>query len=424
MNKPLCITCTTLLAAFPLLNAHSQHHEGLKTDSSEVLTLPTALKLTLNRDPSIQLQLIRIEGMEGDLQTAASRPNPTLEAELENFLGTGAYNDLQGAEFTAGIGYTFERGDKRSKRTNVVEAEKAVFTQQLEHVTRKVLYRTRADYTATLIAQKRTALRMKELELAKQAESAVSQMVEAALAPEVERTRARFAVKQQAHALLLAQTAQSAAWTQLTSNWGRYDSPEQQVEDKIRLEDIPRFSSLLENLNQHPELRQFESLTTKAEADLELSKAESKADIDAFAGARYFNEESRDVALTFGVSIPWMIFNNNEGAILKNRSEIKSIQQEKAVLLRSFQNQLLQAHQNLTSALIEARSIQNHLLPEAEKTLFETEKGYENGLFTQLPVLEARKLLFELKENYLDALERYTGAQNDIWALTTEITQP
>ncbi len=80
--------------------------------------------------------------------------------------------------------------------------------------------------------------------------------------------------------------------------------------------------------------------------------------------------------------------------------------------------QLNRAYQALASAHAEALSVQKDLLPSAEQTLADTNAGYERGQYTQLAVLESREVLFEVREAYLDALQRYASAQATIEALT------
>lgn len=389
-------------------------------DALALITLEQSLILALKDHPALRLQESRLEAQQGTILTAGNRPNPILQAEVENILGSGPFQNTNSSEWTLGLTYTLERGNKRTLRKALSETENAVLLQQMGQWTRQLLFQTRSDFYALLIAQKRVEIRQEELVLAQQARDEIARMVSAARSSQVELTRAELQVQLQGHSLKQAEMEQSGAWNRLAANWGTYSSDRQLAMATIELKDAPDFQALLAKLPAHPSLEQFAQLTAQREASLRLEQSKSQADIDVFAGARYFHEGGGEAALTFGVEMPWMHFDKNQGGIRTAQAELKATRFEKELLLREMQNRLLSAHQALVQSRAEAISIEAQLIPAAVSTLKVTTDAYDQGRYSQMAVLEARKTIIELKEQYLHALEGYLSAHNQIWELTAE----
>ncbi|MCJ2185191.1 TolC family protein, partial [Novosphingobium sp. 1949] len=54
---------------------------------------------------------------------AGLRPNPTLETQVENLAGSGAYRGFDSAEMTLSLALPIERGGKRSARIALADAQ-------------------------------------------------------------------------------------------------------------------------------------------------------------------------------------------------------------------------------------------------------------------------------------------------------------
>lgn len=429
MKRIICISLSAIVgtavsAQPPIHQPQNPATETRHLQQSEdvAFSLQDALTRTMHEHPSLLMQLAKIKSKDGDQLLASAHPDAVIEAEVENFIGTGVFSGVDAAEASLGMSYTLERGNKRENRMNVVEAERAILKQQVQQVTRQLLYRTRSDYAKTVIASERLRLRGEELQLAKQTHQAVSQLVEAALSPELDRIRENLSVKQQEHALMLAKLELDAAWAQLATNWGAFDGDIElpySFQNSMQTEEPPELDQLLKLVDQHPEIQQFENLRNQNTAELELVQSEAIADLDLFAGARYFNEEGGDAALVLGASMPFINKDKIEGGKMIARSKSKLLQAERNEMLRQLKTRIVSSLHHMKIAHAESSNIQSDLLPRAVATMEEVRKGYEQGLYTQLQLLEARKVLFELKENYLDALERYQEAQNEMWELTS-----
>jgi outer membrane protein, heavy metal efflux system len=105
---------------------------AVHADNQTSLNLATALERTLLLSPRLQQFPYQQRALEAQKLQAGLPPNPQLQADLENVLGTGNSRGLSGAEFTLSLSQLIEMGDKRQKRVDLVDAKSSQLQQQFE----------------------------------------------------------------------------------------------------------------------------------------------------------------------------------------------------------------------------------------------------------------------------------------------------
>ncbi|KAF0094901.1 MAG: Outer membrane efflux protein [Puniceicoccaceae bacterium 5H] len=405
--------CSCLLG-LPQLQAQSA-----PPNLSRPVSLETALHWALERDPTLQRLETEEDAAEGQIEQADVRPNPTVEAEVENILGTGPFEGVDGAEITLSVRQVIETADKRQKRTTLARRERALVDWDRELRRAEVEASVRAAFIEVLLAQRTLELRQQLLGVAQDSEGETSRLVEAARAPQVEATRARLAVRQQQFAVQRAQQALTAARQGLATWWDVASPPAFEVTGELQLEaETPSLEQLQTSLAQTAAISRYEAVREKRSAAVELEEARARPDFELFAGGRYTRDNDGDAAFLAGVAMPWPLFDRNEGNIRTARARLRAVTHERAETRRTLSQALSIAYQELTAAAHEAQTVEQELIPAARQTLSETEEGYQRGQFTQLAVLDSRAALYEVQEAYLDALRRYAHAEARITALT------
>lgn len=389
----------------------------------EAISLKEALAWAIAADPRLQVYAARQEAAEGQIEQAGLVPNPTVALEVENFLGTGPLRGVDGAEITIGISQLIETAGKRQKRTALARAERNVLEWERESILSELEAAVRAAFIDVLLAQQRLDLRKEQHKLAARSAVETARLVEAALSPQVDLTRAQLAVRQQQFAVQGAQRELEAARVHLASLWGDAEPMDFKVIGEIRPEpNLPEFPDLVARLDQTATMSRFLAEEKTRTTALELEQAQGKPDLEVFGAARYFKENGGDAGFVVGVEIPWPVFDKNQGNIRTARAHLRSLEHERAATRRALLVSLKTAYQEMLSAHAEVESIEADLIPAAEATLSETEAGYERGQFTQLAVLESRSTFFEIREAYLEALSRYVTSQSEIATLTRPAT--
>lgn len=93
-------------------------------DPAGVLTLSRALSLVLTRNPELAGYSWEVRAGEARTLQAGFRPNPDIEAEIEDFGGSKERKSLEVAETTVALSQLIELGGKRSKRERVAALQR------------------------------------------------------------------------------------------------------------------------------------------------------------------------------------------------------------------------------------------------------------------------------------------------------------
>ena len=125
------------------------HRLTMPQNPSVVITLDQAIELAKKNNPSLQAQRTQIMQNKEQEVTANLRPNPALSWDAEYLpifhphLFSSEYMDNT-AEFDAGLGYLFERGQKRQHRLQAAKDFTSVTESQVLDAERDVVAEHRA----------------------------------------------------------------------------------------------------------------------------------------------------------------------------------------------------------------------------------------------------------------------------------------
>jgi cobalt-zinc-cadmium efflux system outer membrane protein len=148
-------------------------------------------------------------------------------------------------------------------------------------------------------------------------------------------------------------------------------------------------------------------------AALELEKANAITDPTIFGGMQRFNEAD-DTALVFGLSIPVPVSNRNQGRILEARYNLAKARNQRKAVEANIYVSLADAYQALSSAFIEVTDLKNEVLPGAQSAFDAAGRGYREGKFDYLMVLDAQRTFFYARARYIESLAAYHRALADV----------
>lgn len=389
-------------------------------ENGEPITFAQAHQIAVERSPRAQLLEAQLEAAEGQIEQAQLRPNPTIGAELDNVLGTGELSGVDGAELTMGISQLLERREKRRSRADLARESKELFRWDYEEAVASLRYEVKQTFSQALLAQENVALQKELLELANESEVEVERRASAAKASAIELSQAKLATSRQRYAISTAERHLTEAKTQLAAIWNEPTATDFQLEGTVQIDpDLLPLSEFLNLIDYTPNIARFQSERQVQEAAIRLEQAEAKGDVEVFGGVKYLRGASDEGAFVVGVDIPWLIRNRNQGNIRSARAGLRVVEAQRQLAHRDATAALTVAYREMSSALEEWKALSEILLPAATATVEETKSGYEKGLITLLNVLEARKDLFEIRSEMLDATQRYLSAQIEIEKLTT-----
>lgn len=390
----------------------------LVEEPQAVIDLRDALAAALLGNPELAAFSWEVRAGEARALQAGLRPNPELDLELENVAGSGDFTGTDAVETTLQLGQLIELGGKRVKRRRVAELDATLAGWDYEVRRLAVFSEVVRAFADVLAAQEQLRLGRELLDLANESLESVARQVGAGATSPVERTRAQVGVSSREIEQRRAEAVLAAARLRLAATWGSREARYEEARGELQeIEPPPVLPELVAQLDQSPEIARWVEEIELREAVVALEDAQRVPDVVASAGVRRL-EESNDTALVVGASVPFPVFDRNQGARLAARRELAKARHLQRGARVQVETGLRIAHAELTSSYQEVTALHERALPQADEAYRGIRQGYLRGLFRYVDVLDAQRTLFELRSQELDALRIYHGAIAELERLT------
>lgn len=374
------------------------------------LTLSRALALAAERNPSLAAQGYQERAAAALIEQAGLRPNPTLDLEAENFLGTGALQGVRGVETTVLARQSLERGGKREKRIAYATREREAAAQVVAVRRAEVLVATATAYVDTLAAQERLALAMEPLRLAREIAATAEGRGRAGVASPAESARARAALASAQSEVARAQAGFHASRARLAASWGGNPAAVSPVAGTLQVPDsLPDENAFLAKLDRHPRLALQQAHIAGRRAALALEQAQATPDVTAGGGVRFLREGS-DAGFVAGLSIPLPVRNRNQGNIRAARETLAGAEHTVRAIAAELQAAFTGVWQELTAAHATVQTLRREALPATLEAHTIVRRAYEEGQSPLTDVLEAQRALIALRRELLEAEASYVVA--------------
>lgn len=375
--------------------------------ASDELSLPDALDLALRQNPQLAVSATEIRSRDAAALQAGLLENPELEVEVENFGGDDELEGFDSSEMKIALSQLIELGGKRGRRRNVALLEKKLAEWDLETEKLDLISDTAILFVHVLAAQELVALNDELVRIAEQSAKAVQERVDAGKIAPVEKYRAQVelsAARSKAHR---ARRDLEAARSRLAASWGSDSARFLKVTgDLTEMTSLPDTENLEDLLNSNPDLARWNTEIDKSKAGLKLARSEAIPDLTVSAGVTA-SRESDNHSFSVGLSIPLPLFNRNQGGVreaLANLDKTREKFQSENIALKT---KLTEAINNLEAARSEAVILRDEILPSAKEAYKLTELGYSRRSMDFLQMLDAQRTLFNVRREYLEALETY-----------------
>lgn len=367
------------------------------TEPAAPLTLKAALELAYGANAALSTAKRELEAVTGSILQAGLRPNPRVEAIIEDPRPENRLTALY-------VNQPLELGGKRPARVAAAERRLDVASAELSAMRAEIRAAVMVAFFDVLVAQERFLLTQGLVELSQRATTAASKRVTAGKISPVEETKARVAEASVRVELSQASTSLKMARKRLTAIWGnatpRFERAEGQVET---LPTLPALKDLTARLENSPGLARAQLEVNRRQALVEVERSLRIPDVTLSLGGRRNAEIGLNQAL-LGVSLPIPIFNRNQGNILEAQRRTDKARDELSGTEIRLNNEIAQALERLDVARQEIEILQREILPGAQSAYDAATKGFLMGKFSFLEALDAQRTLFQAKSQYLRAL--------------------
>lgn len=359
------------------------------------ITLDEALRVAEEQSPLVTAAEAAQAAAEARARQAGAVPNPELDVEVENALGTGPYSGLGGAEVTVAVEQRFERGGRRTARIRLAQVEVEVTSLALARVRADLVRDIGTAFAELVAAQERLELAQETTERSAELARVARLLVETGRDPPLRQMRAEAALAE-------ARAAQEGALQEV----GRTRSALAALigSDDDNLEPAGALLEPVATAQADVPLavRLAEAERRVAAARVEVARTQNAPDITARAGVRGF-AETRDVALVGGVSIPLRIRDRNRGGIDAANAELLGAEARVAQARLDASREVRDAQTLLAAAEARLLALDGAGLAQAREAVRVAGIGYRAGRFSLVDVLDAQTALNTTLGNIIDA---------------------
>lgn len=367
------------------------------------LTLREAISRVLAENPQFYIYEVRQQALQGELQSAELNPPWELGAEVENFLGSNAFNGFRQAEWTLTLGRVIERGDKPRARGNVVRRRQALLDGEQQVLELDLLSETASRYIEIATDQARSEILARSVDLAASVLAAVNQRIDAGRSPIAERARAEAALAQARLAMRASDYAENAARYRLAALWGESNPGFSDVSGNLlQVEPVANIDQLLRDMRESPALTVFTSERRLHEAELALASARQAADYSLSGGIKQFGEFD-DAAFVARFSMPLQSRERARGEMTTAQANLLRVESEERAALFRMQGQLLALNARRQSAVMQFDTLRSQIIPQLQTAFDQTRDAYENGLYGYLELGAAQQALLDAELALVDA---------------------
>lgn len=398
---------------------------------SAPLSLNEALAHTLERHPELAQFPYRRRAAEARELQAGLMPNPELAVEVESIGGSGRFSGTDSAEASLVLSQLIELGGKRGRREQVARYRTDLVDSEYRQVRWQVLAETVRRFVGVAEAQENVQLAQLSLGLARESEETIRQRVQAGTTNDASLQRSAIAVTRAELAVASAQQQLASRRVALAVQWGESEPDFEQVRAELyELVSLPEFGSVRRHLEAAPELSRYLTERRLREAEVQLAQARGRQDLRVGIGLKEV-QETDDHAFTLSLSMPLGVSDRNQGEIRARRAEYERLALEE----KATRVQLIARIQRLYLELEVFRStalrLRSEALPSARAALESIRRGYREGLYTYVELVDARRERLAVERDALKAavnfhqtlvtLEQLTGTGlTGQWTLTPD----
>ncbi|KQM20469.1 transporter [Sphingomonas sp. Leaf24] len=386
-------------------------------DAGLVYTLDRAVAAAGGRAPSIDVATAAIDAAEQARAVAALRPNPQVQAQVENIVGSGAYQGLRSAETTLGIAIPIELGGKRSARGAVAGAQVSRTRIEAAVIAADLRLRITQMYVGALAADRRVATAREQARIATEALRVATIRVEAGRASPLERQRAEVARINAEAGVERVERLAAAARTNLARRTGQpVTGPlDDRLLDRLPADAQGPVASVLPDGTLA--LAAARADIAVADAGIRLARAARVPDLNIGPAIRRL-EATNDTAAVVALSLPIPLFDRGRAAIAQASAERSRAEAQARVTALDVAQAITDAQVQAANAATTARTAAGPALAAAQEAARIARIGYREGKFGQTELLDVERTLAETRLAAIDALAEYQNARAQLERLT------
>lgn len=376
------------------------------------ITLNQAIHLALVHNHALKAERTLISQNKAEEITANLRPNPVLGFDSQYIplfspQDFSADNLNQTQEFDLGISYLFERGHKRQRRLQAARDQTAVTTAEVADASRNLTFQVAQQFISVLLAESTLQFSVDNLKSFEQTVGIAKEKFKAGAISEGDYLKIKLQMLQFETDASSARLARAEALIDLRQSMG-YDSVPENYDVTGKLAYVPLHAGLedlqAEALRDRPDLRATELGVTAAKSQIQLAKAYGKQDV---TGQFNYVHTAGENAATISASIPWALFNKNQGEIARTSFALTQAEEIKLWTSDAVLSDVADAYRALKNNARVVNLYTSGYLKQAKESRDISQYAYTRGAASLLDFLDAERSYRSVQLSYRQTLSSY-----------------
>ena len=379
------------------------------------IDLDQAIALALQHNHALLAQRTLIQQNQAQEITANLRPNPTLSLDSqyvpifspENF---NLSNLDANQEFDLGIGYLFERGHKRQRRLQAAQDQTNVTRAQIADAERTLSFNVAQQFIAVLLAESTLQFSLDDLKSFQQTVDIAQTQYQAGAISEGDFLKIKLQLLQFQTDVSSARLARVQALVALRQTLGYDAAPENyDVIGSLSYAPVKGNQEDFEAaaLKDRPDYRAAQLGVTAAQSQILLAKANGKQDV---SGGFTYTHTSSENSNGISVSIPWALFDRNQGEIARTQFALTQAQQSQDAAGDAVLSDVANAYATLHSSDEVVQLYSSGYLQQAQDSRDISQYAYKRGADSLLDFLDAERSYRAIQLADRQALSAYMTA--------------
>ena len=379
------------------------------------ITLDQAIDLALAHNHSIQATRTLILQNQAQEITANLRPNPTLGADAQ-FIPLFSPQDFsadnldQSQQFDIGLGYLFERGQKRQHRLQAAKDQTAVTRAQVADAERTLAFNVGQQFVSVLLAESTLEFAQQDLKDFQQTVDIGETQFKAGYISEGDYLKIKLQLLQFQTDVSSARLAKAQALVGLRQLLGYNAAPaDYDVTGDLAYQALNanKEDLQLKAMQERPDFKAAEIGVTGARSQILLAQANSKVDVTGTAD--YSHVGGQSTASLF-VNFPLPIFDRNQGEIARTGFALTQAQEQQQAASDTVLSDVSNAYEAVKSNDEVVQLYTSGYLKQAQDSRDISEYSYKRGAASLMDFLDAERSYRAVQLAYRQSLASYMTA--------------
>jgi cobalt-zinc-cadmium efflux system outer membrane protein len=379
------------------------------------ITLDRAVELALQHSPALKAVRTQVPQSQAQEITANLRPNPALGWDSQfvpifqpSQFSKEELNTIQ--QFDVGLGYLFERGQKRQHRLLAAQDQTAITRAQVADAERTLAFNVGQQFIAALLAESNLQFAQEALKSFQQTVEISEAQYQAGAISEGDLLKIKLQMLQFQTDVNNAQLARVQALAGLRQLIGYEAVPaDYDVTGELTFTPVKGseddFKALA--LRQRPDLLAAQRGVNAAQSQYTLARANGKWDLNFTFN--YTHVAGLNTG-TFFFNLPLPLFNRNQGEIARTQFAITQAQDTQTAATETVLNDVTNAYEALRSSDQVVQLYLTGYRLQAKQSVDISHYAYTRGAASLLDYLDAERSYRQSELAYRQALATYMTA--------------